>query len=142
MGERLWKSQVCLSGINGSKRVARMWNIMKMVVHDLIESMKMLEKWGVWCILIDVKYQSYGCATKFRSTLYVHRKRPELWPNEWILHHDNAPVHKALYVKQFLAQNSIAEIEHPLYSPDLAPNDFWLFPSIRSALKVQRFQDT
>jgi len=21
----------------------------------------------------------------------VLRKRPELWPNDWILHHDNAP---------------------------------------------------
>jgi hypothetical protein len=26
----------------------------------------------------------------------VSRKRPELWPNDWILHHDNAPAHKAL----------------------------------------------
>jgi len=26
----------------------------------------------------------------------VRRKRPELWPNNWILHHENAPVHKAL----------------------------------------------
>jgi hypothetical protein len=30
---------------------------------------------------------------------------------------------------------------HPYYSPDLAPNDFWLFPKIRSALKGRRFQD-
>jgi hypothetical protein len=26
--------------------------------------------------------------------------------------------------------------------PDLAPNDFWLFPELRYDLKVQRFQDT
>jgi hypothetical protein len=27
----------------------------------------------------------------------VHRKMPELWPNNWILHHDNnAPAHKTL----------------------------------------------
>jgi hypothetical protein len=26
----------------------------------------------------------------------VHRKRPELWPNDCILHHDNTPFHKAL----------------------------------------------
>jgi hypothetical protein len=37
----------------------------------------------------------------------VHRRRPELWPNVWNLHDDNAPVHKALCVKQFLAQKSI-----------------------------------
>jgi hypothetical protein len=27
------------------------------------------------------------------------------------------------------------------YSPDLALNDFWLFPKLKSALKGQRFQD-
>jgi histone-lysine N-methyltransferase SETMAR len=68
----------------------------------------------------------------------VGRKRPELWPNDWILH-DNAPVHKVFRVKQFLAQKSIAEMGHPPYSPDLASNDFWLFPKIKSALKGRRF---
>jgi transposase len=67
---------------------------------------------------------------------------PELWPNDWILHHDNAPAHKALFVKQFLAQRSITEMEHPPYSPDLDPNDFLLFPKIKSALKRRKFQDT
>jgi hypothetical protein len=32
------------------------------------------------------------------------RKRPELWPSDWPVHHDNAPAHKALSVKHFLAQ--------------------------------------
>jgi hypothetical protein len=41
-----------------------------------------------------------------------------------ILHHDNAPAHKALSVKQFVAQKSINEMEHPFYSPNLAPNGF------------------
>ena len=26
----------------------------------------------------------------------VRRKRPGLWPDKWILHHDNAPAHDAL----------------------------------------------
>jgi hypothetical protein len=40
----------------------------------------------------------------------VHRRRPELWPSDWILHHDNAVACKALTVKQFLAQRSITEM--------------------------------
>jgi histone-lysine N-methyltransferase SETMAR len=36
----------------------------------------------------------------------------------------------------------VYEMEHPPYSPDLAPNDIWLFPKIESALKGRRFQDT
>jgi hypothetical protein len=42
----------------------------------------------------------------------------------WILHHHNAPAHKALSVKQFLAQKSITHVEHLPYSPDLVLNDF------------------
>jgi hypothetical protein len=68
----------------------------------------------------------------------VHRKRPELWPNDWILHHDNASPHKALSIKQFLAQKLITKMEHPPYSPDIALNDFWLFPKIKSATKGRR----
>jgi hypothetical protein len=59
-----------------------------------------------------------------------------------ILHHDNAPAYKAFSVKQFLARISITEMEHPPYSCHLAPNDFWLFPKIKTALKGRRFQDT
>jgi histone-lysine N-methyltransferase SETMAR len=70
----------------------------------------------------------------------VHRERPDLWHTDWILHHDNAPAHKVLSVKQFLAHKSITEIEHPPCSPDLAPNGFLLFPEIKSALKTRRFQ--
>jgi len=67
---------------------------------------------------------------------------PKFWHNDWILCRNNAPVHKALSVKQFLDQKSITEMEHPPCSPDFAPNDFWLFPKIKSALKEWRFQDT
>jgi hypothetical protein len=33
-------------------------------------------------------------------------------------------------------------MKHPLNTPDFAPNDFWLFPKIKSALKGPRFQNT
>jgi hypothetical protein len=62
-------------------------------------------------------------------------------PSDLTVQHDNAPAHKALSVKQFLAQKSITEMEHPSCSPDLVPNDSWLFPDIKSALKGRRFQD-
>jgi len=43
-------------------------------------------------------------------------------------------------VKQYLAHNSITEIEYPFHSipfhsPNLALNDFWLFPKIKYVLK-------
>ena len=52
----------------------------------------------------------------------VRRKRPELFANNsWILHHDNAPAHTAWSVREFLATKQITVLEHPAYSPDLAP---------------------
>jgi hypothetical protein len=47
-----------------------------------------------------------------------------------------------LSVKQFMAQKSFVEMEHPPCSPDMAPNDFRLFPKIKSTIKGQRYQDT
>jgi histone-lysine N-methyltransferase SETMAR len=42
----------------------------------------------------------------------------------------NAPAHMALSVREFLATKQINVLEHPAYSPDLAPSDFFLFPKI------------
>jgi hypothetical protein len=71
----------------------------------------------------------------------LHRERPEIWPSDWILHHDNAPAHKVLTVQHFLAQKLITEMEHPHCTLNVTLNDFWLFPKIKSALKGRRFQD-
>ena len=69
----------------------------------------------------------------------VRRKQPELWRNKLILHQDNAPAHNALSVKEFLANKNITVLEHPPYSPDLAPCNFYLFPKIKSVLKGTNF---
>jgi transposase len=42
-------------------------------------------------------------------------------------------------VKQFLANKNITVLEHPPYSPGLAPCDFYLFPKINSVLKGTHF---
>jgi len=68
----------------------------------------------------------------------VRRRRPEIWKNDsWVLHQDNAPARNTLSVKTFLTKHML---EHPPYSPDLAPCDFFLFPKIKSALKGTRFE--
>jgi hypothetical protein len=70
----------------------------------------------------------------------VREKRSEPWPKDWILHH-KTPAHRALSVKQFLGQKSITEMKYASCSPYLGPNDFWLFPKMKSAIKGRRFQD-
>ncbi|EGI66262.1 FLJ37770-like protein [Acromyrmex echinatior] len=39
-----------------------------------------------------------------------------------------------------LSKYSISVLDHPPYSPDLAPCDFYLFPKVKSALKGTRFE--
>jgi hypothetical protein len=71
----------------------------------------------------------------------VRRRRSELWPDAWILHHDIALAHDALAVPEFLAKKYILKLVHPPYSPHLTPCDFWLFPKLKTALKGHRFSD-
>jgi len=44
-------------------------------------------------------------------------------------------------VREFLATKQITVLEHPAYSPDLANNDFFLFPEIKEILKGRHFDD-
>jgi len=43
--------------------------------------------------------------------------------------------------EEFLATKQITVLEHPAYSPDLAPNDFFLFLKIKEVLKGRHFDD-
>ena len=71
----------------------------------------------------------------------IRQKQRTSWAGKtWILHHDNAPAHTALSVKQFLVSKEITTLHHSPYSPDLAPCDFFLFPKLKGILKGTRFQ--
>ena len=56
---------------------------------------------------------------------------------DWFLLHDNTLSHNATIIKQFLAQWKV--LDHPLYSLDLAPADYFLFPKVKSHLKGRLF---
>jgi len=58
---------------------------------------------------------------------------------DWILLHDNAPSHNMTVIKQFLAQQKVTVVDHPLYSPDLAPADYFLFQKVKSHIKGRLF---
>jgi histone-lysine N-methyltransferase SETMAR len=45
--------------------------------------------------------------------------------------HDNVSSHKAAIVREYFKQEKVVELPHPLYSPDLAPCDFFLFPTLK-----------
>ncbi|UYV63328.1 hypothetical protein LAZ67_2003761, partial [Cordylochernes scorpioides] len=44
----------------------------------------------------------------------IRQKRPDLWKNKnWLLHHDNAPAHTSLLVRDFLAKNNTLVMPQP-----------------------------
>jgi histone-lysine N-methyltransferase SETMAR len=45
--------------------------------------------------------------------------------------HDNAPAHGGLATQKKLAYLRFQCLDHPPYSPDLAPSDYHLFPGLK-----------
>ena len=54
--------------------------------------------------------------------------------------HDNAPAHKSAMVQEYLKESGLDVLDHPPYSPDLSPCDFWLFPRLKEMLAGHRFE--
>ena len=59
-----------------------------------------------------------------------------------ILHQDNASSHIASLTMDYLKREKIELMTHCPYSPDLAPNDYFLFPFIKNKMRGQRFNNS
>jgi hypothetical protein len=126
-----------LSGIPDLKMAARLLTMMivffdaeSLLHHEFIPQRKTIMNQAVYITVLH------------RLLDAVRRERPHKWSSgSWLLHHDSAPCHAALSVREFLAKRSIPVVSHPPYSPDLAPCDFFLFPRLKNTLKGKRFQD-
>ena len=53
--------------------------------------------------------------------------------------HDSAPAHRALATPQKMAYLGFLCLDHPTYSPDLAPSDYHLFPGLKKTIKSSTF---
>jgi hypothetical protein len=62
---------------------------------------------------------------------------------KWVLFlHDNAPAHRALATQKKMAFLGFQYLDHPSYSPDLAPPAYHLFPGLIKNWKVAIFRPT
>lgn len=106
------------------------------------------KKSEIWCsqivdwlsetLLILLAYRK-DQSKPFWATIWASEK----WKRDWCqnrLHHDNAPSHTSLVVRDHFAKNSTHIIPQPPYSPDLAPCDFWLFSKLKRPLRGHRFE--
>ena len=68
-----------------------------------------------------------------------NKKRPSKgWSGVHLLH-DNASSHKCEVVKSFLASEKLKILNHPSYSPDPSPFDFFLFPRLEKMLSGSKY---
>ena len=69
------------------------------------------------------------------------KRCPRMGVRGLLLHHDNASAHTAAVTLDFLAASDVQLVTHPPYSPDVAPCDWFLFPSVKRQLKGKQFQN-
>ena len=66
--------------------------------------------------------------------------RPHRSSKDVLFLHDNARPHASKVTKKKLRELGWEVLEHPPYSPDLAPSDYHLFRSLQHYLKGKQFR--
>jgi len=69
----------------------------------------------------------------------MRKKRPDLLKKQWFLLHDNAGPHTAAVALVALTETGETKLKYSPYSTDLAPCDFWAFPTLKRQLRGKRF---
>jgi len=96
-------------------------------------------------LLIDYLPKSQTINAEYYSSLLVQlkdilkEKRRGKFTKGVLFLPDNAPAHRALATQKKLAYLGSQCLDHPPYSPDLAPSDYHLFPGLTKELKGRHF---
>jgi len=96
-------------------------------------------------LLIDYLPKGQTINTEYYSSPLVQlkgilkEKRHGKFTKGVLFLHDNAPASWALVNQNKLAYLGFQYLDHPPYSPDLAPSNCHLFPGLKKQLKVRHF---
>ena len=89
----------------------------------------------------DSYNSKYFCAnvldSLLNSPLYDKAKNQKM---RYVLHMDNSPVHNSKYTHFYIKDSGLSRADHPPYSPDLAPSDFWLFGTLDNMKREHTFE--
>jgi histone-lysine N-methyltransferase SETMAR len=69
----------------------------------------------------------------------IKEKRQGKLSTDLLLLHDNVPVHMPAKSQAAIRQCGFQQLNHPPYSPDLAPSDYFLFRVMKKFLRGKRF---
>ena len=87
---------------------------------------------------ISAEYYSY-LLVHLKDILKEKRQRRGKVTKGVLFLHDNAPAHRALATQKKLAYLGFQCLDHPHYSPDLAPSDYHLFPVLEKTIEGSPF---
>jgi len=71
----------------------------------------------------------------------IQNKRRGMLSATILLLHDNARLHSAALTQDLIISFTWEQMDHPPYSPDLAPSDYHLFLHLKKFLGGKRFDD-
>jgi [histone H3]-lysine36 N-dimethyltransferase SETMAR len=69
----------------------------------------------------------------------IKKKTVSFEEKKVLFHQENAPCHKSIKTTAKLHELGYELVSHPPYSPDLAPNDFFLFADLKRMLAGNKF---
>lgn len=127
----------CEPGCSASKRVrvrksakkvmaSVFWDAKGILFVDYLQTGKTINS-EYYCNLLDQLKEK------------IREKRPGLQKKKILFHQDNAPCHKSILTMAKIHELKFELLEHPPYSPDLAPSDFHLFPELKKFMRGKRF---
>ena len=88
----------------------------------------------------SVTGEYYANVIKQLRVAIKEKRRGKLAAGVLLLHY-NAPVHKSRVAQGAILLCKFEQLNHPPYSLDLAPSDYYLFQNMKSHLPGTRFQD-
>ena len=94
------------------------------------------------CSIKEIAHESGISGNTCLAAVEQHYKewRPRTICKGLRILHDNARPHKTRLVKDTLESLGVVELQHPPYSPDLSPCDFWLFNNLKLHLSGRDFE--
>jgi histone-lysine N-methyltransferase SETMAR len=92
------------------------------VVDRLPNDIKMNSAYFVTNVLIPLE------ETIFPQKMDLRERRP-------VIHLDNCLMHTSRVSTDWLEEHDIVRMPQPPYSPNLAPDDFYLFPTVKEKLE-------
>ncbi|KAJ7335342.1 hypothetical protein JRQ81_013283 [Phrynocephalus forsythii] len=105
------------------------------IIHAELHMNKVSARWG------KTLNRNYYCNLLEKQCDALKQKRCGMISKGICLLADNTPVHTAQASVVTTHRLGYELLQHPPYSPDLAPSEFILFPGMKKPLRGQQFDD-